>query len=260
MILRQITRTGLALVLIVSHLHLSYNFNQAWWHSAACTVLVLAMGWMIWRRRFFRIAGLQASRRTPIFITLCTVLFTLLSLAVMNWQAGESVSIVHSSFRHYIHNFFYIINEEVVFGALLLYFMHERLSLRPEVASGLLAVVVALGHLALYKWYFRDQGLLAGTAVVSLFFVAFAKNNLIIRFGHIGYAWALHFGWMVIMYGCIHLYSETGTALTDLEKFNVYLGALPVTLLTAMVATFTLMIPRQKSATLKTLRSRPSDV
>ena len=43
--------------------------------------------------------------------------------------------------------------------------------------------------------------------------------------GYIGYTWALHFSWIVVMFGGTHLHLENFAELTEAERFNLYLGS-----------------------------------
>lgn len=238
-----ITRILLLTLLLFSHLQLSYNFNQSWWHSAAGTAAVVLLGWLIWKKRLQATAGLAIPLKQLPLIFLSAAALALISFAVMRLMSGDNVLISSTGPKNYIHNFFYIINEEIVLGAIMLYLLTERVSLRPIFASAILALVVALAHLVLYKFYFRDKGLLLWSTVASLFLVAFAKNNLIIRTGHIGYAWAMHFGWMVVMYGCSHTHAGTAAPLSDLDKFNLYLGSPYFMLIAGLAAAATSLVP-----------------
>ena len=52
------------------------------------------------------------------------------------------------------------------------------------------------------------------------------RNSLILQTGHIGYSWALHFGWMVVMFGSKHIDLNSNLRVTEPERFNLYLGSI----------------------------------
>jgi hypothetical protein len=79
-------------------------------------------------------------------------------------------------------------------------------------------------HFAFYKWTMIAKGVLNIPTLTILFLTGFVRNNLILQTGHIGYTWALHFGWMAIMFGCLHINLTTNMRVTDSVRFNTYLG------------------------------------
>jgi hypothetical protein len=227
--------------LFISHFFLSYDFNGGWWHSLAGTVALVFFGYLIWGKQFFYVSGLNISSLTSLKILAAAVILTSVSVAVMSFIAkAHDVFITTGSFTNYVHNFFYILNEEIILGAMMLYLLIRRFKVNPFSASLGLAVVVSLAHFVLYKWYFRDKDYLEITTLITLTSVVFVKNNLIIRFKQIGYAWALHFGWMAVMYGSSHYFTTGERQLTDLEKFDLYLGSSGVMLASLLLACFDL--------------------
>ena len=45
-----------------------------------------------------------------------------------------------------------------------------------------------------------------------------------------------HFGWMAVMFGSIHVDTETGKNLTELRRFNLYLGSVEMLVISIIVA------------------------
>ena len=225
------------IALLISHFNLSYNFNEAWWHSAFGFCVILLFGSLIWGGSFPFVSGLRMEASVIARSAGLAIGITVISFYCM-WLIGKSshITIHLSSIKSYFHNAVYIVNEEIILGSMMLYFMTNRFKVKRLVASLSLAVVVSAAHFILYKFYFRDKGNLEITTLLTLVLTVFVKNNLIIRYRHIGYAWALHFGWMVVMYGSDHFYSS-GRRLTDLEKFNLYLGSPVVVIVSALMAT-----------------------
>jgi hypothetical protein len=241
-ILRIIFEPLFVVMLILSHVQLSYDFFGAWWYSAAGLVLILSLGFLAWKKDFLFMSGLNISWREMPFILLTTVGAAALSFFCLAWLSAEAgITISLNSLPSYIHNFFYIINEEIIVGALVLYFLNKKCGVQPFLSSAVLAAVAAIAHWVLYKWYFRNPGFLEITTVLTLFLVTFFKNNLIFRFSHIGYAWAFHFGWMSVMFGSLHHFTDNGRLVTDLEKFNLYLGSglmLGISIVLALASVF----------------------
>ncbi len=223
------------LLLFVSHLHFSYDFYYAWWYSALGFLLVCFFGWLVWGSSFRRVGGLSIRGKDLFYVLLTTVFsFTISFLLIWFLASGRGIVLSMHSVQSYVHDVFYILNEEIILGSLLLYLLVHKLNMAPLLSSAALALAVAVLHLVFYKWVFRDPGYLHSGALLSLFLTALLKNNLILHSRHIGYAWAIHFGWMVVMFGSEHLYGTNGQRLTDLEKFNYYLGS-PITVILSLL-------------------------
>jgi hypothetical protein len=83
-------------------------------------------------------------------------------------------------------------------------------------------------HYVVYRRIFfgeNARGILTLSTFVTLFAIGVLGNNLILTTGHIGYTWALHFSWIVVMFGGTHLHLESFAELTEAERFNLYLGS-----------------------------------
>jgi hypothetical protein len=98
-----------------------------------------------------------------------------------------------------------------------------------------------------YNWIFLESGQLTISTLITLFMVAIVRNNLIIVYKHIGYSWALHFGWMVIMFGSRLYYVESGEALTEPERFIVFLGSHEMLILSCILAGLSVLHLMKKS-------------
>ncbi len=237
------------IILLISHFNLSYNFNEAWWHSAFGFCMILLFGYLIWGWPFLSVSGLKLSPLLLLksaFVGGCIIVVSYLSIKSIADQ--HDISIRLSSFKNYFHNAVYIVNEEIILGSMMLYFLTNRFKIKPIVASFGLAVVVSIAHYILYKFYFRDKGDLTISTLITLVLTVFVKNNLIIKFRHIGYAWALHFGWMVVMYGSSHFFKTTGAEVTDLEKFNIYLGSWGILITSTFLAGGSLLVFRKQQS------------
>ncbi len=99
-----------------------------------------------------------------------------------------------------------------------------------------LAVFFALIHYIFYRWIFLDSGIIGLSTLITLFLVGFTRNSLIILTGHIGYSWALHFGWMVIMFGSMHTDITSNAYITEVDRFKLYLGSTEMLIISAIIA------------------------
>jgi hypothetical protein len=91
-------------------------------------------------------------------------------------------------------------------------------------------------HFIFYKWIFADRGVLGISTLITLFLVGFVRNSLIIKTGHIGYSWALHFGWIAIMFGSRHISSNANKYFAEYELFNLYLGSTEMLIISIILA------------------------
>jgi hypothetical protein len=148
----------------------------------------------------------------------------------------NNIHVEYFNWRDYYHVMFYTLNEEIVLGAILLFTMVHRWKIKPMVASLCLALFFSLIHYVFYKWIFLDRGVLGIPALITLFLVGFVRNSLIIQTGHIGYSWALHFGWIAIMFGSNHTYLNTNMSVTEPERFNLYLGSTEMLIISIIMA------------------------
>ncbi len=213
-------------LLVISYALLSYNYFPGWWYSSLGTLAIVFLTFLLWNDNFLKRTGLKISIREIINSLILAVLLILAALVIMKYIASQhSISIKFTNWRNYYHDIFYVLNEEIVLGAIPLWFMIRKLKMKPLIASLSLAVAFAIVHYVFYKWVFLERGTIQITTLLSLFFVGIIRNNLIIQTGHIGYSWALHFSWMAVMFGSAHSYLTTDEWLTEPVRFNTYLGS-----------------------------------
>ena len=224
-------------LLILSYLLFSYYYFGRWWNSSVGSVLILFFSYLIWKKDFLEQVGLQLDFKTVIKSLLLAGIITICSFLIMKYIAGRyNIQIRFTGWRDYYHDIFYILNEEIVLGAILLFYLINKGRIRPITASIGLAVFFALIHFVFYMWIFDNRGLIRISTLATLFLVGFVRNCLIFQTGHIGYSWALHFGWMAVMFGSIHVDTETGKNLTELRRFNLYLGSVEMLVISIIVA------------------------
>lgn len=237
-------------LLILSYLLFSYYVFGGWWNSSAGTILIIFFGYLTWKKDFIKITGLNLNLK-KILVSLATAfMITVCAFLIMNYIAEKHmIRIYYSSWKNYYHDVFYILNEEMVLGAILLFKLINNLKMRPVIASVGLAVVFSLIHYVFYRWIFLDRGIMQVSTLVTLFLIGFIRNNLILMSGHIGYSWALHFGWMAVMFGSFHFNTEKQLAVSEIEKFNTYLGSYEMLIISIILAVISLIywIKRYKS-------------
>jgi hypothetical protein len=201
------------------------------------SILIIFLSYLIWGKGFMKQIGWHMNLPTIARSILLLVIVTGCSLVIQKYIGNKNaIQIEYNNWRDYYHVFFYVLNEEIVLGAILLFSMVYKFKIRPIAASIYLAVVFSLIHYIFYRWIFADRGVLGISTLITLFLVGFVRNSLIIRTGHIGYSWALHFGWIAIMFGSSHAYSKTDLFVAEPERFNVYLGSTEMLIISTIMA------------------------
>ncbi|MBN1184005.1 MAG: hypothetical protein JXB49_17055 [Bacteroidales bacterium] len=241
MILR-LKRKILFSLLVLSYGFFSYYFFGGWWNSSVGSLLILFFSYLLWNKYFLKHIGLQLDIITIAkSITLAGVV-AICSLLIMKYIANKhNVQIRFTNWRDYYHDIFYILNEEIVLGAILLFALVNKRKIRPIIASIGLAGCFALIHFVFYMWIFKDRGIIGVSTLATLFLVGFIRNSLILQTGHIGYSWALHFGWIVLMFGSMHIDLNSNLRVTEPERFNLYLGSIEMLLISIFIAGLSLI-------------------
>ena len=237
-------------LLLLSYLLFSYNYFGGWWNSSAGSVLILIFGFLAWKKNSLDIIGMNLNIKTAIKTLLFAAIVIGFSLLVMKHIANkQNITIQFTGLKDYYHDIFYILNEEIVLGALALYLFIRKWKIKPFVASAALAILFASVHYIFYRWIFDDKGIIHVSTLITLFMIGFIRNNLIIVNGHIGYSWALHFGWMVVMFGCLHEYADTGMKISEADRFNTYLGSVEMLIISiALLAASIVFFKKGKPA------------
>jgi hypothetical protein len=218
-------------ILLFSLLGLSYGlftyyFFGGWWNSSAGTLLMLFFSYLIWKDEFAEQTGLNLNLTEVGKSLFLACMVTVGAYLLMKYlSSGKGITIRYTHWKNYYHDIFYTLNEEIALGSVILFGMVRRRNGKPLLAAIELAMIFSVIHFIFYRWIMNDRGTLTLAALATLFFVGFVRNSLILLTGHIGYSWALHFGWMAIMFGCYHGYAETNQRLTEPERFNLYLGS-----------------------------------
>lgn len=224
-------------LLILSYISLSYLPVFGWWYSSVGTALIIFFSYLLWNKLFLKNIGLLLNLKTVIQSLLLAAIVVVCSLFVMKYIAAKHhVTISYTNWREYYHDMFYVLNEEIVMGAIILLVLAPKRKIPPMIVSMGLATFFALIHFVFYKWIFLDRGTIEITTLLTLFFVGFVRNNLILQTGHIGYSWALHFGWMAVMFGSLHYAQDKNIRLGELVRFNTYLGSVQMLIISGILA------------------------
>ena len=224
-------------LLILIYVLFSYSFLGDWLYSSIGSILIIFLSFLIWGNGFLEKVGLQLNFEIFVKSIILVVIIAGCSFLIMKYIGNKNdIRIEYYNWRDYYHVMFYVLNEEIVLGAILLFTLVYKLKVRPIVASICLAVGFALIHYVFYRWVFTDRGVLGISTLMTLFLVGFVRNSLILCTGHIGYSWALHFGWIAIMFGTRHTNLNTNMYLSELESFNTYLGSTQMLVLSIIIA------------------------
>lgn len=216
----------LTILLMSSYLLFSYYYFNGWWYSSIGTALILFFSYLLWGKQFRRVTGTKISHTTfhkTVLLAFVVVIGSI--LLIQHIGNRHMAAIMFANCRYYFHDIFYILNEEIVLGAIPLYLLIRQWKINSLLATGGLALFFAAAHFAFYRWIFVQRGTLELTTLTTLFLVAFVRNCLIVLNGHIGYSWALHFGWMMVMFGNRLYHVETNASLTEPQRFNMFLGS-----------------------------------
>ena len=224
-------------LLFLIYVLFSYSFLGDWIYSSIGSLLIIFLSFLIWGNGFLEKIGLQLNLQTLAKSIILVVIIAGFSIFILKYIGNKNdIRIEYYNWRDYYHVMFYVLNEEIVLGAILLFTLVYKWKVRPLVASICLAVGFALIHYVFYRWVFADRGALGISTLITLLLVGFVRNSLILHTGHIGYSWALHFGWIAIMFGSRHTYLNTNMYVSELESFNIYLGSTEMLVLSIVLA------------------------
>ena len=224
-------------LLILIYVLFSYSFLGDWLYSSIGSILIIFLSYLIWGKGFLKQIGLQLNLQTTIKSIILVAIIAGCSLLILKYIGNKNtIRIEYYNWRDYYHVMFYVLNEEIVLGAILLFTLVYKWKMSPVVASICLAVIFSLIHFVFYRWIFADRGVLGISTLITLFLVGFVRNSLIIHTGHIGYSWALHFGWIAIMFGSSHTFLKTKMYVTEPERFNLYLGSTEMLIISIILA------------------------
>lgn len=246
--MKLIVKIILAVLLIVSYLSSSYLYFGGWWHSSIGTILILLFSYLIWKKNFLKVIGLSLSIETSIKVIGFTIIIIIGSIIIIKYIGSKNgISILFNDISEYYHEIFYILNEEIILGGIAIYILLDKFKITPLVVSIGLALMFSLIHFIFYKYVFQT-GLIKINTLTAIFFVGMIRNNIIIKYRHIGYSWALHFGWMAIMFGSYPYWNDSKLGLTEPESFNIFLGSYEMLILSSIFAFISLILIKRSTA------------
>lgn len=213
-------------LIVLVHLLFSYYYIPRYFSAAIGSVLIISLALIIWKKDGLYWIGLKISGRQIFYSVAAFICFFIGSYLIINFIAHKNgVQIFTGNYKDVVHTLFYTLNEEIVIGALLLKGIRQALKKTPDwIISVAAAFVFAIIHLVFFKWVFINRGDLGAITLLSLFAVGIFRNNLILKTGHVGFSWAIHFAWVYVMLGSQHLINVKEYYLSDFERFEMYLG------------------------------------
>ncbi|MDJ0974355.1 MAG: hypothetical protein QNJ98_07855 [Planctomycetota bacterium] len=229
-----------------------------WWPFPLSSVLLLAMFTAMWRRRAWHELGLAMSRRhvAGVFVAWAGLWAAFELLLVPHVSAEAGVVAAHHPWWVVAYFPFQALNEEMLLGALLLFPLVERWG-RPLVWAVGLALVFAALHFAMYR-YGVMQMTLAPTTLVALVCIGCVRHAAILLAGHIGYAWALHAAWNMVMFGSAWWLAAEGRRLREPAVFDAFLGGSTMLVLSAGAAILLLVLLARNGVPARRLRQKAS--
>ncbi|MEN8115502.1 MAG: hypothetical protein ABFS16_00885 [Bacteroidota bacterium] len=244
-------KVNLVGLIILVHLIFSYYYIPKFWSAAVGFVLILLLSYLAWENRFIFWTGFQLKPIEIFFSIFLAALFLKGALyLIKNIATQNEILFQPGNYKDLIHTFFYTLNEEIILGALLLKgIQHKWKKLAVWKISMGVALIFSIIHFVFFKWIFLNTGDLSVITILSLLATGILRNNIILKTGHIGYSWAIHFGWIFPMLGCSHLKLTGKNYLTDFERFNLYLGDYKIAIFVSLLAIISFFILNKKTAT-----------
>lgn len=212
---------GLAASLcVLAYLFPYFYLLGVWWRAVPSTIVILSLGALVYGEGTLAFFGVRMSlgellRSVSLFIP-GVLLFRFLVLPAIT---GEALTVSLNDYPlGYVHQFFQVLNDEIVLRAACLTLL-LRIVPYPKTVAIATAVLFSVGHHLVY----RMNGVsIDWPAMVSLFSFGAIANLLFVRFGHIGYGVALHYAWNLYRFNSV--YRLDGFPLSEGMTFNYVEG------------------------------------
>lgn len=224
----------LVFLLFLVHVLMSYGGSLYPWRAISGSLLIILIARTAWPERWNDRLGLRIRLRDGL---LAAVLVPIL-IAGLYWMI-RAITITQGISFHpvfaeygflnlkYLHTLGQTLNEEMLFGALILYAAQRRFSNRSLLSIAVSVALIFSGlHYVFYRWIVisENTGILTTSALFVLFAIGVLRNTLILKTGSIIYAWCTHFSLNFI--GLIGTYNfANGVELTEPEVLNFVLGS-----------------------------------
>lgn len=227
-------------VTLVAYLFPYFYLPGAWWRAIPSAVVILSVGVLYFGREMPRVYGLTMTwKELAISLALFGILLAVFSYALMTWIIVEPLSAEpHAYPPAQVHQLVQVFNDEVVLRAALLSIL-LRFVPYPRVLIVVTAALFAFAHHAVYQ----SSADIGWTAMVTIFSFGAIANTLFVRFGHIGYGFALHYAWNFFRFNTT--YYLDGTRLSEGATFN-YIEGNPLVTGSAIVV-FVVVFGAQKT-------------
>ena len=191
-----------------------------WWPFPVAFVVVVMLLWIGSGRD---LSGLGFPRRLR-DVAAVAVVFVVCAMLARWWIDGcalrEGIERRPYALPYALYPLFQAGLEEILLGYLPLAWLSRRV--RPVTAAIGLALLFAALHVALYRLGDHATWISPWTAI-SLVGVGALRNAWILASGHVGFAWALHAGWNVTMFGG-GWYDGDGRWVAEPRLFDLLLG------------------------------------
>jgi membrane protease YdiL (CAAX protease family) len=210
------------------------------------SMIIAGFAWINWRAEWKNKLGLSIPPRDAVLAMLSApVLMILFYGLIVTIAAMQDITYLSPVSKHgllsaaYLHTLGQTLNEEMLFGALILFALQRRIgSGRSLQITLVVALIFALLHYVFYCWIVvsENRGVLTLAALFVLFAIGVARNSLILKANHIAYAWSLHFS--INMIGLVGVTRFlNGTELTEPQVLNRILGSPYAVLVSVVVLT-----------------------
>lgn len=202
-----------------------YFLPNVWWKFLLSTLGILFLFKIHRPKDYLRVLGLKLSKRDGA-IALGLFLVVLASargiLLASASAAGYTYQTEHWSPGLRLMPVFQAVNEEIFFRAFFLNVLIQRFK-----RAKLVSIFSATAFMAIHPVYYaiRDGYALMPMTIMTLLFFGLAANQLFLTYRHIGFTYALHFGWNATRFGGEFTATGTGAVLKDGLSFDILEGS-----------------------------------
>jgi hypothetical protein len=234
----------LLLLLFFAHILMSYNGSVFPLCALLGSALIMVIARAIWPEDWKDWLGLRIGARDAVLaIVITPMLMALLYGMIRSIANAQDILYQPPIVKHgiiapiYLHTLGQTLNEEMLFGALLLTALRGRFPRgRSLYIAGIVAFCFSLLHYVFYRWIVLPNysGILTLGALFVLFAIGISRNTLILKAGHIAFAWSLHLSINIV--GLLGFYQfESGYKLSEPQVFIHILGSQNAVIMSAFV-------------------------
>ena len=201
------------------------GWNASWWKFIPASLAIITLCRFAAPTSYKEILGIKFTPK-HIWLGLAIGLATFLTsrtlidsiLLPLGYVPGSTSQ--HLGWRYL--SVFQVLNEELIFRALALNFLADKM--RGKFTANLVAsTVFAALHYVLYQ-FGPENNPLSAYALISLFAFALACNEFFLMTKSIAIPYALHLGWNINKFGNYWTFSTTGEMLSEAKGFNLIEG------------------------------------